>query len=155
MSLLDCDDVTLHDRMERSPELVVPEVRRLQAEVHALRRSAASWESATLAGILAAGLDKATARRARGRIRELILAEPGIWDDGAVIDERPGVLTVRATVSDYVIEPIRFTLGLSRVEMVDDHLATLVKDQRAYGVDADTLLEARSVFAATEREESP
>lgn len=75
MTLLDTDDDTLRDRMERSPELVVPEVRRLQAEVHALRRSAATWESATLAGILAAGLDKATAQRARSRIRELILTD--------------------------------------------------------------------------------
>lgn len=35
--LLDTDDDTLRDRMERSPELVVLEVRRLQADVHALR----------------------------------------------------------------------------------------------------------------------
>jgi hypothetical protein len=67
-----------------------------------------------------------------------------------VIDERPGVLTVRAVVSDYVIEPARFRLGLSRVGMVDDHLAALVKDHRAHGADADTLLEARAVFAAAE-----
>ena len=65
-----------------------------------------------------------------------------------MIDERPGVLTVRAVVSDYVIEPIRFRLGLSRVEMVDDHLASLVKNGRAYGADADVLLEARRVFSA-------
>lgn len=65
-------------------------------------------------------------------------------------DEGAGVLTVRAAVSDYVIEPIRFTLGLSRVGMVDDHLAALVKDRRAYGADADALLEARSVFSAAE-----
>lgn len=76
MNLLDTDDETLRDRMERSPELLVPEVRRLQAEVRALRQSAAAWESATLAGILAAGLDKATAKRARSRIRELVLTDP-------------------------------------------------------------------------------
>lgn len=67
-----------------------------------------------------------------------------------MIDERPGALTVRAAVSDYVIEPARFRLGLSRVEMVDDHLAALVKDHRAHGADADALLEARAVFASAE-----
>lgn len=80
MSLLDCDDDdALRDRMERSPELVAPEVRRLQAEVRVLRQSAASWEAATLAGLLAAGLDDETARRARTRIRGLVLTDPQTW----------------------------------------------------------------------------
>lgn len=65
-----------------------------------------------------------------------------------MIDERPGALTVRAPVSDYVIEPARFRLGLSRVEMVDDHLAALVRNERGHGADADALLEARHVFTA-------
>lgn len=75
MSPLDCDDDSLRDRMERSPDLLVPEVRRLQAEVRELRQSAAAWESATLAGLLGAGLDRETAQRARKRIRELILTD--------------------------------------------------------------------------------
>ena len=58
-----------------------------------------------------------------------------------------GVLSVHAPVSWYVIEPIRFELGLSRVQMVDDHLTTLTRDGRQYGEDADVLLEAREVFS--------
>lgn len=38
MNLLDTDDDTLRDRMERSPEMVMPEVRRLQREVDRLKR---------------------------------------------------------------------------------------------------------------------
>lgn len=72
-SLLDSDDDTLRDYMERSPELLVPEVRRLQADVQRLRQAAAEWESATLAGLLAAGLDDDTAGRVRERIRALVL----------------------------------------------------------------------------------
>jgi hypothetical protein len=63
---------------------------------------------------------------------------------------RPTVLVVRGVVSDYVIEPIRFALGLTRVQMVDDHLRTLVRDKRAIGPDLDALLEARSTYAAEE-----
>lgn len=64
-----------------------------------------------------------------------------------------GVTTVvvEAPVSTYVIEPIRFDLGLTRVQMVDDHLAHLLKDKRAHGADADTLLDARAQFLREEK----
>lgn len=65
----------------------------------------------------------------------------GIVDDGYT-------LSVRAPVSWYVIEPIRLELGLSRVQMVDDHLARLTHDHRQFSEDSDVLLEARAVFAA-------
>jgi hypothetical protein len=61
-----------------------------------------------------------------------------------------GVLTVDAPVSNYVIEPLRFELGFSRVEMVDDHLTRLVRDGRRTGHplsgDAEALLRARARF---------
>ena len=63
------------------------------------------------------------------------------------ISYRGRVVSVRGQVSDYVIEPVRFTLGLSRVEMVDDHLAQLVRGGRGHGPDADALLDARRVFS--------
>jgi hypothetical protein len=68
----------------------------------------------------------------------------------AIVEEdRAGVhvCVVEAPVSHYVIEPHRFELGLTRVQMVDDHLARLITDKRQYGADADTLLEARAQFA--------
>ncbi|MBN9791268.1 hypothetical protein DMP17_22055 [Pseudonocardia sp. TMWB2A] len=64
------------------------------------------------------------------------------------------VLTVQGPVSDYVIEPARWDLGLDRVQMVDVHLADLVRSGRSpapncYGdSDYDVLLEARRAFAA-------
>jgi hypothetical protein len=59
------------------------------------------------------------------------------------------LLTVECAVSHYVIEPIRHTLGLTRVEMCDVHLAELVRQHRGHGADADELLEARAMFAAS------
>lgn len=59
-------------------------------------------------------------------------------------------LVVTAPVSDYVIEPRRFDLGLTRVEMVDEHLARLIVDQRQHSADADALLDARAVFEAAD-----
>lgn len=64
-----------------------------------------------------------------------------------LIHEHHDVVSVHAPVSWYVIEPARFDLGLSRVEMVDYHLRLLGKDSRQYGEDSDALLEARVVFA--------
>ncbi len=58
------------------------------------------------------------------------------------------VLAVEAPISHYVIEPIRYALGLSRVGMVDDHLGALAREGRATSPDVDPLLEARQVFAA-------
>jgi hypothetical protein len=75
------------------------------------------------------------------------------WSDGrggVVIYQRGRVLAVEAPISTYVIEPIRFDLGLTRVEMVDDHLKHLIQNRRQYGQDADTLLEARAQFATEE-----
>lgn len=56
------------------------------------------------------------------------------------------LLTVEAEVSHYCIEPVRYALGKSRVEMVDEHLAELVRQNRGHGADVDELLEARSAF---------
>lgn len=59
------------------------------------------------------------------------------------------LLTVEAEVAHYCIEPIRFTLGKTRVEMVDIHLAELVRQHRGHGPDVDELLEARAAFASS------
>jgi hypothetical protein len=56
------------------------------------------------------------------------------------------LLTVEAEVSHYCIEPIRFTLGKSRVEMVDEHLAELTRNGRGTSADVDELLDARAMF---------
>lgn len=67
------------------------------------------------------------------------------------------VLTIEGPISDYVIEPARHDLGLSRVEMVDAHLADLVRNGRSpapdcYGnSDYDALLEARNYFTEESR----
>jgi hypothetical protein len=60
------------------------------------------------------------------------------------------VLAVYAEVAHYVIEPIRFDLGLSRVEMIDEHLAELTRAGRGHGPDADELLDARGIFSRPE-----
>jgi hypothetical protein len=66
-------------------------------------------------------------------------------------DDR-GVLVVRGDIADYIIEPIRFDLGLSRVEMVDDHLRVRAESGGWQdSADVDALLAARLVF---ENEES-
>jgi len=67
-----------------------------------------------------------------------------------VITESHGVLRVEAPVSNYVIEPHRFALGLTKVEMVDDHLARLIVDGRHCSPDADALLDARVAFAVSD-----
>lgn len=59
----------------------------------------------------------------------------------------PEPLAVRCEHNDYVIEPIRFALGLSRIEMVDDHLAALIQAGRSTSPDIDHLLDARARFA--------
>jgi hypothetical protein len=60
-------------------------------------------------------------------------------------DTTSEALRVEGAHTTYVIEPIRFRLGLSRVEMVDDHLATLTRD-RPSSPDVDALLDARVLF---------
>ncbi|MDN5930771.1 MAG: hypothetical protein L0I24_06875 [Pseudonocardia sp.] len=77
MNLLDTDDDTLRDRMERSPGPLLDDIRRLQDEVRAARRSCSTWESAALAALLALGLDDDTAGRVGSRIRELSVAFAG------------------------------------------------------------------------------
>lgn len=57
------------------------------------------------------------------------------------------IVVVRAPVSDYVIEPIRHDLGLSRVEMVDEHLAGRSDGVWRTSEDTNALLDARSAFA--------
>lgn len=64
------------------------------------------------------------------------------------ITRNGAALIVKAPVSAYCIEPIRFELGLSRVQMVDQHLAELCKNGRGCSDDADELLDARAQFAA-------
>jgi hypothetical protein len=64
------------------------------------------------------------------------------------IKRNGAALFVDAPVAAYCIEPIRFELGLSRVEMVDQHLAELCRTHRGHGADTDELLEARALFAA-------
>lgn len=64
--------------------------------------------------------------------------------------ERKGALVVEAPVSHYVIEPIRFTLGLTRVEMVDEHLNSRRDEVWRRSEDANALLDARMEFAAQE-----
>jgi hypothetical protein len=68
-----------------------------------------------------------------------------------VIRRNDNVLSVDADVSSYVIEPARLALGLSRVEMVDDHLRRLATDGRAHGDDSDELLAARATFLFEEQ----
>lgn len=66
-----------------------------------------------------------------------------------------GVLSVQGqdVVGFYPIEPARFDLGLTRVEMVDWHLDQIAEvyakavDGKRYAPDLDALLEARSHFA--------
>jgi hypothetical protein len=68
-----------------------------------------------------------------------------------VIRHNDNVLSVDADVSNYIIEPARFDLGLSRVEMVDDHLKRLAADGKSHGRDSDYLLEARAAFLFEEQ----
>jgi len=74
---------------------------------------------------------------------------PGVveYDTG-----RTHLCAVRGTGVNFLIEPLRHKLGLTRVEMVDEHLRGLVGGQvpRRPG-DVDALLDARSLFAAAER----
>lgn len=64
-----------------------------------------------------------------------------------MIVQRGAVLAVEAPVSTYVIEPIRFALGLSRVEMVDEHLRGRSDEVWRRSEDTNALLEARAEFA--------
>lgn len=52
MSLLDTDDDTLRDRMERSPELMVLEVRRLQSEMQQLQAAPSPLDAVHLGATL-------------------------------------------------------------------------------------------------------
>lgn len=56
-------------------------------------------------------------------------------------------LVVTGKKTRYVIEPHRFELGLSRVEMVDRHLAGLAKPASEHP-DVDKLLDARLRYMA-------
>lgn len=60
-------------------------------------------------------------------------------------------LAVDGEHTAYVIEPIRLRVGLTRVQMVDDHLTQLARDGRAGSPDVDTLLDARTRFASAAR----
>jgi hypothetical protein len=57
------------------------------------------------------------------------------------------VLAVECEHASYVIEPIRYRLGRTRIQMVDDHLAALTSTGRARSPDVDALLDARTAFA--------
>jgi len=46
----------------------------------------------------------------------------------------------------YHIEPARFELGYSRVQMVDDHLVRVCADGGSRHPDVDVLLDARALF---------
>ncbi len=66
-----------------------------------------------------------------------------------------GVLTVRdpQDTTSYIIEPARYDLGRSRVEMIDFHLDDLAQARRqvregVWAEHIDALLDARIVFAA-------
>ena len=61
-----------------------------------------------------------------------------------------GGLWVRGNVSDYCIEPIRFSLGFSRVQMCDDHLKGRSDPVWATSDDTDALLAARLQFQRDE-----
>jgi hypothetical protein len=58
-------------------------------------------------------------------------------------------LVVTGKKTRYVIEPHRFELGLSRVEMVDRHLKYLA-EPRSEHPDVDKLLDARLRYMAQE-----
>lgn len=53
---------------------------------------------------------------------------------------------VRGSGANFLIEPLRHKLGLSRVQMVDEHLRGLPARRRP--ADVDALLDARLIFSA-------
>ena len=61
-----------------------------------------------------------------------------------------GPLVVQGSIKEYPIEPMRFELGYSRVEMVDFYIADLIRHHRRHSDDVNVLLDARSMFAGTE-----
>ncbi len=63
-------------------------------------------------------------------------------------------LVVTGAKTRYIIEPHRFELGLSRVEMVDRHLRGL-KPRAADHPDVDRLLDARLRYMAQESPPEP
>jgi hypothetical protein len=63
-------------------------------------------------------------------------------------------LVVVGVKTRYVIEPHRIDMGLSRVEMVDRHLAGLGPDAKHHP-DVDRLLDARLRYMAQEDEPPP
>lgn len=69
----------------------------------------------------------------------------GTFGDGDV-----NVLVVRGRTSVYVIEPVRFLLGLTRSAMVDHHLDDLIRAGLAEHPDAVKLAAARHRFRADE-----
>lgn len=62
-------------------------------------------------------------------------------------DTRPRALIVAGATRDYVIEPLRFLTGLSRVQMVDKQLARLAGSKARSQADVDALLDARARYA--------
>ena len=65
-------------------------------------------------------------------------------------DALPRLLAVAGVDASYVIEPARFELGLTRVQMVDRYLAMLLRVGMRSHPDVDTLLGARCAFAFVE-----
>lgn len=65
-------------------------------------------------------------------------------------DTRPAALIVAGATRDYVIEPLRFLTGISRVEMVDKHLARLAESKTRSPADVDALLDARALYLLEE-----
>ena len=58
------------------------------------------------------------------------------------------VLSVLGRNSDYIIEPIRFALGFTRCQMVDDHLSGLAR-RAVDHPDIDELLDARRAWSGS------
>jgi len=59
-------------------------------------------------------------------------------------------LVIQGTICEYRIEPLRFEMGLSRIEMIDLHIVGLITSHRRHSEDMDVLLDARNMLAGTE-----
>lgn len=62
------------------------------------------------------------------------------------VNRRGDVLSVSVKHVSYVIEPMRFTLGLTRQQMIDDHLTRLARNPSVWREHIDALLDVRSVI---------
>lgn len=65
------------------------------------------------------------------------------------------ICVVHGRTSTYVIEPYRFSIGATRVGMVDEHLAQLVRNDAGWHPDLELLADARAAFFLAQRAPTP